>query len=175
VLRRKRARPAKLATALAAASTAAILIGTSVAARPQNRPATPPATVTQPPPRLVPSPFIPVPRSGFRWHEAVVTAYTAGPASTGKRPGDPGYGLTFVGLPVHTGVAAVDPTVIPLGSILYVPGYGLAAALDTGSAVQGWHVDVFLLDAAAAHAWGRRLLRVGVLRPQTPFLNRRDA
>jgi len=116
-----------------------------------------------------------VPKSAFRWHEAVVTAYTAGPESTGKRPGEPGYGITFSGLPARKGVAAVDPRAIPLGSILYVPGYGLAAALDTGSAVKGWHVDVFLPKAPVAQAWGHRTLRVGILRTRTPFLNRRDA
>ena len=48
----------------------------------------------------IPAPIpasIPVPITAFRWHLATVTAYTAGPASTGKQPGDPGYGITFSG------------------------------------------------------------------------------
>ncbi len=127
-----------------------------------------PITATQP----AAGQFIPVPRSAFRWHTALVTAYTAGPKSTGKRLGDPGYGITFSGLPVHVGVVAVDPTIIPLGSILFVPGYGLSVALDTGSAIKGWHVDVFLPRTPAAQAWGRQLLHVGVLQPQ--MLNHKE-
>lgn len=109
-------------------------------------------------------PDVAIPADKFRWHRATVTAYTAGPASTGKTPGDPGYDITFSGLPARIGTVAVDLRIIPLGSIVYVPHYGLAVALDTGSAIRGWHVDVFLPPQQKALRWGRRNLTIGVLR-----------
>ncbi|MBB6452000.1 3D (Asp-Asp-Asp) domain-containing protein [Salirhabdus euzebyi] len=80
----------------------------------------------------------------------LVTGYTAGPESTGKYPGDPSYGITATGTKVRMpsdnepGTCAVDPNYIPLGTILYVDGYGLCRAEDTGGKVNGYHVDVYL-------------------------------
>jgi 3D (Asp-Asp-Asp) domain-containing protein len=53
-------------------------------------------------------------------------------------------GTTASGLPVGIGIVATDPTVIPLGTRFFVPGYGPAVAADTGSAVKGAHIDVWL-------------------------------
>lgn len=92
------------------------------------------------------------------------TAYTAGPESTGKNPGHPAYGITYSGLPVKLGVVAVDPRVIPLGSIVWVEGYGLAVAADTGSAIKGKRIDVYFPDVRTAMQWGRKDVRVAVLR-----------
>ncbi len=50
---------------------------------------------------------------------------------------------TYLGLQVHDGVVAVDPSVIPLGSLLYVDGYGFAIAADTGSAIRGARIDLY--------------------------------
>jgi uncharacterized protein YabE (DUF348 family) len=69
-----------------------------------------------------------------------VTAYTA--ASAGKSPDDPGYGITASGVPAGTGVVAIDPTVVPFRSTLYVPGYGMAFAGDTGGGVKGRFIDL---------------------------------
>lgn len=71
-------------------------------------------------------------------------------------------GVTYSGLPSGRGGVAVDPRVIPLGSVLYVPGYGYAVAIDTGGAVKGNVVDVFLADEAACWAWGRKQLTIRV-------------
>ena len=90
------------------------------------------------------------------------TAYTAGLESTGKNPGDPAYGITKSGFTVDAGVIAVDPKVIPLGSICWVEGYGYAVALDIGGAIQGERVDVFFWDLDEALRWGRRQVRVRV-------------
>lgn len=65
-------------------------------------------------------------------------------------------GTTATGLPVGPGVVAVDPSVIPLGTRLHVPGYGDAVAADTGGAVRGAMIDVWLPTLAQARAWGRR-------------------
>ena len=58
---------------------------------------------------------------------------------------------------------AVDPSVIPLGTRLYVEGYGEAYAVDTGSAIQGNIIDVHFSTAAQCYSWGRRTVQVTIL------------
>lgn len=53
------------------------------------------------------------------------------------------------GLPLHQGDVAVDPNVIPLGTYLYIDGYGPARAVDTGSAIIGDHIDLFFPEPAS--------------------------
>jgi 3D (Asp-Asp-Asp) domain-containing protein len=65
-------------------------------------------------------------------------------------------GNTASGLPVGYGVAAVDPSVIPLGTRFHVPGYGDAVAADTGGAIRGPMIDLWFPTLAEAQAWGRR-------------------
>jgi 3D (Asp-Asp-Asp) domain-containing protein/peptidoglycan hydrolase CwlO-like protein len=65
-------------------------------------------------------------------------------------------GTTATGLPVGQGVCAVDPSVIPLGTRFDVPGYGSCLAADTGSAIVGARIDVWVPTEAAAASWGRR-------------------
>lgn len=69
-------------------------------------------------------------------------------------------GHTATGLPVGWGVIAVDPSVIPLGTRLTIPGYGEAVAADTGSAVRGAEIDLWFPTLAQARAWGRRTVTV---------------
>lgn len=69
-----------------------------------------------------------------------VTSYTA--TSAGKKPGEPGYGITASGVQAGTGVIAVDPKVIPFRSYVYVPGYGVAFAGDTGGGIKGRFIDL---------------------------------
>jgi uncharacterized protein YabE (DUF348 family)/3D (Asp-Asp-Asp) domain-containing protein len=63
-------------------------------------------------------------------------------ASAGRAPSDPSYGVTATGVRVTYGVIAVDPNVIPLGTRMYVPGYGYGVAADTGGAVVGHVIDL---------------------------------
>src|SRR5690606_7527698 len=65
------------------------------------------------------------------------TAYDATYESCGKHPDHPYYGITYSGLKVRPGIVAVDPKVIPLGTYLYVEGYGEALAADIGGAIKG--------------------------------------
>ena len=65
-------------------------------------------------------------------------------------------GTTATGLPVGQGMCAVDPSVIPLGTRFEVPGYGSCLAADTGSAIIGDRIDVWVPSEAAAVTWGRR-------------------
>ena len=69
-------------------------------------------------------------------------------------------GTTATGLPVGHGIVAVDPSVIPLGTRLSVPGYGDAVAADTGSAIRGAVIDLWFPTVAEAHAWGRRTVTI---------------
>jgi 3D (Asp-Asp-Asp) domain-containing protein len=72
-------------------------------------------------------------------------------------------GTTASGLPVGPGIAATDPTVIPMGTRFYVPGYGNAVAADTGSAVKGADIDLWVADCAQASAWGRKTVTITFL------------
>jgi 3D (Asp-Asp-Asp) domain-containing protein len=69
-------------------------------------------------------------------------------------------GRTSTGLPVGTGVVAVDPSVIALGTRLTIPGYGEGVAADTGSAVRGNVIDLWFPTLADALAWGRRTVTI---------------
>ncbi len=69
-------------------------------------------------------------------------------------------GHTSTGMPVAFGVVAVDPSVIPLGTRLTIPGYGEAVAADTGSGVNGAVIDLWFPTVAQARAWGRRTITV---------------
>jgi 3D (Asp-Asp-Asp) domain-containing protein len=76
--------------------------------------------------------------------------------------GDPW--MTASGMKSGHGVVAVDPKVIPLGSKLYVEGYGYAIAGDTGGAIKGNRIDVFFYSSDEMARWGRRSVRVFVLK-----------
>ena len=98
------------------------------------------------------------------------TSYTASFADTGKSPGDPGFGITATGVRVKRGIIAVDPRVIPLGTRVYieVPGaaadYGYAVAADTGGAIKGNKIDVYLDSSGAVSAWGIKNVKVYILK-----------
>ena len=69
-------------------------------------------------------------------------------------------GRTSTGLPVGWGVAAVDPSVIPLGTHLTVPGYGEAVAADTGGGITGATIDLWFPTVSQANVWGRRTVTI---------------
>ena len=60
-------------------------------------------------------------------------------------------------------VIAVDPSVIPLGSKVYVEGYGVATAADTGGAIKGNRIDVFIPSEQDAINWGKKQVKVKIL------------
>lgn len=72
-------------------------------------------------------------------------------------------GLTATGIKARRGVVAVDPDVIPLGSKVYVPGYGVALAADVGGAIVGNKIDLCVEDYSEAMRFGRRSVKVYVL------------
>ncbi|MBA2383376.1 MAG: hypothetical protein H0V68_01750, partial [Actinobacteria bacterium] len=69
-------------------------------------------------------------------------------------------GRTASGLPTGPGIVAVDPSVIPLGTRMTVPGYGEAIAADTGGAVIGNTIDLWVATLEEAHRWGRRTITI---------------
>lgn len=87
--------------------------------------------------------------------EFTLTAYTAGPESTGKSPGDPGYGITASGAEVQTGVTiAADPRVIPMGTKVFIEGVGTRVVQDIGGAIKGNRIDVYIPDLVKARQFG---------------------
>jgi len=77
--------------------------------------------------------------------------------------GSTGYALaghTATGIPAGYGVVAVDPSVIPLGTRLTIPGYGEGVAADTGGSVRGNTIDLWFPTLARARAWGRRTVTI---------------
>jgi len=87
------------------------------------------------------------------------TAYEPGPTSCG---GDTS-GNTACGLKAGYGVVAVDPDTIPLGTRLFIEGYGYAVAGDTGGAIKGNIIDLGFMTLDECYAWGRRDVQVYVL------------
>ena len=75
-----------------------------------------------------------------------------------------GAGITAMGIPATYGVVAVDPDVIPLGTKVYIPGYGEALAADTGGAIYGYKIDLCMEDYWQAMDFGRRNVTVFVLK-----------
>ena len=99
-----------------------------------------------------------------------LTAYDAGFNSTGKTEDHPQYGMTFTGTTVEEGrTVAVDPNVIPLGWWIYIEGYGFRKAEDTGSAVKGKKVDIYVETEEEADQFGlKKGYTVYVIGPNKP-------
>lgn len=97
-------------------------------------------------------------RGAMRFKQAIYMEASAYLPSDGG-----GSGLTASGMMAQHGVVAVDPNVIPLGTRLFIPGYGLAIAADTGGAIQGDTIDLCMEDYSAAMDFGRRTVKVYVL------------
>lgn len=70
---------------------------------------------------------------------------------------------TATGAPAGYGDIAVDPSVIPLGTKLYIPGYGYGVANDTGGAIQGYRIDLCFNSVTQAIDWGRQVVKVYIL------------
>ncbi len=87
------------------------------------------------------------------------TAYTA---SCGGCSGITATGINLKANP-NAKVISVDPSVIPLGSKVYVEGYGVATAADTGGSIKGNRIDVFIASKQDAINWGSKEVKVKIL------------
>ena len=92
------------------------------------------------------------------------TGYTCGPESTGKYPSAPDYCQTASGYRLKPGdkVVAMGKK-YPFGTVVIIPGYGLAAVRDRGGAVGDGHIDLYFERVEDALRWGRRMVTVTVL------------
>ncbi|KAA8999831.1 hypothetical protein F4V43_14970 [Paenibacillus spiritus] len=112
----------------------------------------------------------PEPEQIIRTFTVTATGYTAGYESTGKRPNHPEYGITYSGVKVRrdknaVSTIAADPKVLPLGSILYIPGYGYAVVADTGSAIKGQKIDLYFATTKQVYnEWGKKKVEVQLIR-----------
>ena len=116
---------------------------------------------------------IPPLEEAFDWSQYPVkkveaTGYTAGEESTGKKPGHPSYGITYSGVKVKRDLystVAADPKVFPIGTILFIPGYGYGVVADTGSAIKGDKIDLYYETVDEVYKnWGKRTLDVHIIK-----------
>ena len=96
-----------------------------------------------------------VSRGGGRALYVSATAYSAHDPGNGNR--------TATGTLVRRGVIAVDPSVIPLGTHVFIPGYGEAVAEDIGGAIHGYRIDVAFDTHAEALMFGRQDLEIFIM------------
>ncbi|RDZ18198.1 peptidoglycan-binding protein [Priestia megaterium] len=136
----------------------ALQVGGQAAA--QAKPSTPSPAAPSTPSTSTPAPA-PAQESKSVSKEITVeaTAYTAYCAGCS--------GITATGIDLRSNpnrkVIAVDPRVIPLGSRVYVEGYGEAIAGDTGGAIKGTRVDLFMASQSSALNWGRKTVKLQIL------------
>jgi cystine transport system substrate-binding protein len=104
--------------------------------------------------------FTPAAAAAIQSSPATPTSAGGGRTVTVAATGYSLAGSTATGLPVGWGIVAVDPSVIPLGSHIWVPGYGEAVAADTGGSVMGATIDLWFPTVAQANAWGRRTVTI---------------
>ncbi|WP_412067022.1 3D domain-containing protein [Paenibacillus sp. alder61] len=102
--------------------------------------------------------------------KVVATGYTAGYESTGKHPNHPQYGITYSGVKVRrdkdtVSTIAADLKIFPLGTILYIPGYGYGVVADKGSAIKGNKIDLYFATTKQVFKeWGKKEVEVQVIR-----------
>jgi 3D (Asp-Asp-Asp) domain-containing protein len=90
-----------------------------------------------------------------------ITAYTSGYESTGKHPGDRGYGITSSGTRVSEGRTVACAKSIPSGSRVTIPEVGATYVCeDTGAAITDGHVDIYMNSVKRARDFGRRKMNV---------------
>jgi len=108
------------------------------------------------------------PFAGLPRVEVVATGYYAGIESTGKSEGHPQYGITYSGAKVvrdHYSTIAADLNLFPLGTILYIPGYGYGVVADIGSAIKGNIIDLYFDTKEDVFAeWGKKTVDVFVVK-----------
>nr|WP_156906490.1 3D domain-containing protein [Alteribacter aurantiacus] len=111
-------------------------------------------------------------------HSVVATGYTAGIESTGKTQEHPQYGITYSGVKVKRDLystIAADPSVFPIGTILFIPGYGFGVVADTGSAIKGNKIDLYYETVEDVYAeWGKQTVDVYVVETGDGHLSEQD-
>jgi 3D (Asp-Asp-Asp) domain-containing protein len=97
------------------------------------------------------------------WHTFEVTAYTSREESTGKHPGDDGYGITASGEPVSEGITAACPPSLPFGQRIEIEGVGERICTDRGGAINEGRLDIYIAELKEARQFGRQRLDVRII------------
>lgn len=129
-----------------------------LAADQKTTPVAKPTVTAAPPKTTAPAVNNTPSRGSGRTLTMLATAYDPGPASNGKWAG-----ISYLGTPLHYGIVAVDPNVIPLGSRLYIEGYGEGYAADTGGAIKGNRIDLCFDTYEEAINFGMKNVTVTIL------------
>ncbi|ASK62870.1 hypothetical protein CFK37_12285 [Virgibacillus phasianinus] len=97
----------------------------------------------------------------------LATGYTAGIESTGKTPDHPMYGVTFSGVQVTRDLystIAADLDVYPIGTIMWIDGYGFGVVADKGSAINGHQIDLYYPTVKDVYdEWGKKEVEVYIV------------
>lgn len=126
---------------------------------------------------------VPPLEEAFDWEKypkvkVVATGYTAGYESTGKRPGDPDFGITYSGVKVKRDLystIAADLNVFPLGTILFIPEYGYGVVADKGGAIKGNKIDLYFETVKDVYEqWGKKTVDVYVVKMGNGKVTNRD-
>jgi 3D (Asp-Asp-Asp) domain-containing protein len=98
----------------------------------------------------------------------VATGYTAGVESTGKDPNHPEYGITYSGVKVKRDLfstIAADLSVFPIGTVLFIPGYGYGVVADKGGAIKGDKLDLYYDTVEEVYdEWGKKTVEVSIVK-----------
>lgn len=115
---------------------------------------------------------VPALEDAFDWSKypsktVTATGYTAGFESTGKHQGHPEYGITYSGVKVKRDLfstVAADLNVFPIGTILFIPGYGYGVVADKGGAIKGNDLDLYFETVEDVYKlWGKKNLNIYVI------------
>ncbi|MBA4536019.1 3D domain-containing protein [Bacillus aquiflavi] len=105
--------------------------------------------------------------SQFPKKTVTATGYTAGFESTGKQPSHPEFGITYSGVKVKRDLystIAADLNVFPIGTILFIPGYGYGVVADKGGAIKGDKLDLYYETVEDVYnQWGKKQIDVYVI------------
>ena len=108
----------------------------------------------------------------------LATGYTAGYESTGKSPGHPQYGITYSGVKVTRDLystIAADTRVFPIGTILFIPGYGYGVVADIGGAIKGNKIDLYYETVQDVfQQWGKKQTDVYIVKRGTGKLTKEE-
>jgi 3D (Asp-Asp-Asp) domain-containing protein len=116
---------------------------------------------------LAPEPVVEVVAEEPEWQTFEVTAYTAGPESTGKQPGDDGYGITASGEHVRENYTIACPPSLPFGQRLEIEGIGERVCTDRGSAIKEGRLDIYIPELKDALAFGRQTVEVRIIEEES--------
>lgn len=110
--------------------------------------------------------------------EVIATGYTAGYESTGKNPGHPEYGITYSGVKVKRDLystVAADLNIFPIGTILFIPGYGYGVVADKGGAIKGNRIDLYFDTVEDVYKkWGKKKVKVYIVKKGNGTITEKD-